>query len=185
MVGKQRLAPGAQIPPRGLPGPVGPTGAAGPAGPAGSPGPAGPRGAAGEPGPRGVAAWERIPSGVTVTDVFMLDSATPGSTGSDVLTLRLPGLPASALGWDDVSFGADSPQVRDADPACTGSNEDPTAPPGKICLYLTDRPLRMSEIEGIAVGTRPVPSFFVTYRPATSEAGLEMFMGGTWAYTAP
>ena len=51
---------------------------------------------------------------------------------------RLPGaLRESAVLEDDVNF-APADRAADADEECTGTAEAPTAPPGKVCLYVVD-----------------------------------------------
>src|SRR5690606_34975823 len=98
-------------------------------------GPQGPAGTDGKDGKDGRSAWDVIPSGVTVTGVVGYDASTTGATSNDRVVMNLPGTAPVALGAGDVDF-APHADVISSDPACSGSTGNPTAPAGKLCLYL-------------------------------------------------
>jgi hypothetical protein len=154
------------------------TGATGPAGPAG------PAGAAGAAGPRGYSAWDVIPSGTTVVGEYTWDAATTGNTGSDAFIVDLPGVAPTALTSTTVGFKSHAAVVpADVDPACTGTPAAPTAPPGKVCLYVIDRG-NVATVYG-DVNSLPRNSFIVYFNPSTNTAGLDEYLTVSWAYTAP
>ena len=67
----------------------------------------------------------------------MINGVVPASTAITVAeaSVTFP-LPAPvALTNTDVSFDNDSSLAGDGDASCTGSANDPTAPPGKVCIY--------------------------------------------------
>lgn len=94
----------------------------------------------------------------------------------------LPGLAASDLTDATVNFAA-AAAVGDADPACTGTAVAPTAPAGKVCLYLSASVGMSTTVSGEAIpllaGSRA--GFVVNALQAEAATGVY----GTWAYTAP
>jgi Collagen triple helix repeat (20 copies) len=164
---------------RGQTGPAGPQGAQGLQGPRGEPGP---KGAAGPKGDPGISAFSgTIPSGTTVRGSYERQDYVP--TGKKVrIGVSLPAPAPVDLDAAHVNFGAGS-GYADADPDCTGSNWNPTAPPGKVCIYSfgvsgADNPVgtsgRMSSPYGFAI-------------EYTSSGSNNDYVGtsGVWAYTAP
>ena len=164
-------------------------GNAGPTGPAGSTGTSGANGMNGGTGPagaRGLSAWDVIPSGTTVTGSFTQDLQTPaaGATGDFEVGLTLPGSAPVALAATAVNFASDgSAASTDDDPLCTGTYAAPTAPAGKVCIYLgvTD-PGTFSAAGSNGVGL-PRQGFSIYW----SDNGLtaNTYMYAVWAYTAP
>jgi len=80
---------------------------------------------------------------------------------------------------------APSALVGDGDAACTGTVSAPTAPPGKVCLYLGDT----ANVDGMA-GTSAVQAgfndqFFLVYGYANGTQGLDLYFRFSWAYRAP
>ena len=96
--------------------------------------------------------------------------------------ISLPAPAPVALDADHVNFGASS-GYADADPDCTGSNWNPTAPPGKVCIYSfglsgIDQP------EGTSGRMSNRFGFAIQY--ASNGANNDYVgTGGVWAYTAP
>lgn len=163
------------------------SGAAGPQGPVGPRGPAGADGSDGSDGSRGFSAWDVIPSGVTVTGNFVFDQpvtvANNGDSYSSAVTL--PGIASDVLGTTDVNFApTGNALVWDGDDDCTGSANIPTAPAGKVCLYL----VQTSNVNNIAgygarLGDR---GFRVGWSDdGSGAAGQSYRVYATWAYTAP
>ena len=174
----------------GEPGPQGPAGETGPAGPRGPAGETGPQGPAGETGPegpageRGVSAWDEIPSGVTVTGFERWDYISPGGAGSYGYSVALPAKAPVALTDTDVNFSTgsgDSPLIGDGDESCTGTSEAPTAPAGKVCLYLVTHQ-NVTNLRGAAGVELSNQSFEVRWGGVGAN---NQFVLVTWAYTAP
>lgn len=143
-----------------------------------APGAAGP---AGPTGPRGLSAWDTIPSGRTVTGEYVFDSSTTGATSGDSISISLPGVAPAALTDASVNFAAGG---GDNDATCTGSAAAPTAPAGKVCVYLVvDN--NVQDLEGLRAGTLSDRGFTIAFVPTTATPGQDMFFNVTWAYTAP
>jgi hypothetical protein len=131
-----------------------------------------------------------IPSGVTVTGAFGVGSnvtvtATPAVVmANDVLqVVQLPGPAAGDLGSASVNF-APAPGAADADPACTGTATAPSAPAGKVCLYLSAAQGVDTVVDGEAIpGLAGSRSGFLVHAVSASTGVSGVF--GTWAYTAP
>jgi Collagen triple helix repeat (20 copies) len=163
-------------------GPRGPQGLQGAPGAAGPKGEAGPKGAAGPKGEPGISAYSgTIPSGTTVRGYYERQDSVPA--GKKVrIGVSLPAPAPVDLDAGHVNFGAAS-GYADADPACTGSNWNPTAPPGKVCIYSfgvsgIDNP------EGTNGRMTNPYGFVIQY---TSSGSNNDYVGtaGVWAYTAP
>ena len=152
--------------------------------PVGPQGPVGPRGPAGAQGPRGESASDQIPAGRTVTGNLVYDgNSPPGVTSDYTLFVRLPALAAAPLTSDIVNF-APAPDVADGDSACRGTLGRPTAPPGRVCLYIGQHSDDLQQIEGRdtpMAGLRD--GFDVAWYD--SGANLDNYVFGTWAYTTP
>lgn len=161
-------------------GPQGPAGAQGPAGPQGERGLQGPQGATGEQGPSGFSVLDGpIPSGETMTGFFFhqMPLAVGKRTAAGVsFPVPVPPGPGQLTG---ASFapGSDSTNI---DPACTGTHEEPTAPPGRICVYSKGssgstamETFNLNRL-GFAIGF-------------TASGGNPDFVSfsASWAYTAP
>ena len=174
--------------PRGGPGAPGRVGERGPAGPAG---PAGPQGAKasraqrragstrrkGEAGASAFAAT--IPSGTTVRGAWGYRVANQ-ITNTHELVESFP-YPPTALTSTDVNFGsAPGTFAEDLDPACTGSLEQPTAPAGKVCIYLSPGSTQIVQLNGEAA-----PGGVYGFRIDLFNTGGVVGASGTWAYTAP
>jgi hypothetical protein len=141
-----------------------------------------------------------IPSGTTVTGAFGIGanvtaavtvSIVPAPTTATAATavasdlrqvVQLPG-PASA-DLSDATVNFANAGTADADPSCTGTAAAPTAPAGKVCLYLSGSPGAGTAVDGQAIpGLAGSRSGFVVH--ATNAALGETGAFGTWAYTAP
>lgn len=130
---------------------------------------------------------EEIPSGATVTGAFggHEQDAEEGDNVDYVEVISLP-LPApDPLSAEDVNFAdPDGLAIGDGDPSCTGTIREPTAPPGKVCLYANVRNGDTDSFSGEALST------FIDSRNGFRVVGAGNFTGratleGTWAYTAP
>jgi hypothetical protein len=149
----------------------------------GAVGPAGSTGATGATGPRGYAAWDTIPSGTTVTGPFLLDVSSPTGSGTDYRqVVPLPGIAPAVV--SEVNFASDaSASTTDDDASCTGSLSAPTAPAGKVCLYLHSTASDSINIEGYSSSVGNNQSFLVAWQD--TGANDDAFVAARWAYTAP
>jgi hypothetical protein len=136
----------------------------------------------GPPGPRGFSAWDVIPSGQTVTGNSGFFAEYPLAANPN-FAIQLPGKAPVALTTANVNFAPDGfAETTDDDPACTGTTAVPTAPSGKLCLYLyvlQGNPTAVNGFQANLLGDQTVYIFFTA--AAGSTAGIFV----TWAYTAP
>jgi hypothetical protein len=130
-------------------------------------------------------ATRTIPAGLTVTGAFgMSSNVTTLTTPTNDLreVVQLPGLAPADLSDATVNFASAAGAV-DADPACTGTPNAPSAPAGKVCLYLSATQGLGTTVEGqgipLLAGSR---AGFVVHA-ANLDSATGVF--GTWAYTAP
>ena len=180
--------------PRGRRGLRGPRGIAGARGPTGLTGPAGPQGAKGDTGPPGASALNSVPSGQTIHGAIGGDFHAFDSTASDFgvdMTLPMPapvGLSdddvfVNVTGWQDAG-GQTPPTTTDTNAGCTGTPENPTAPGGKVCIYVSgaDHAFNLAGYS-VLFGTGASKYGFKLKWDA-SQAG-DTFVDATWAYKAP
>jgi collagen triple helix repeat protein len=165
---------------QGKTGNTGPRGAKGDPGPQGSPGAKGDpgsQGARGETGAQGVPGTSvfagTMPSGTKITGVWSVGA--DGGNYAVSFPVPAPSPPS------EVNFAPDSSSVTTSDdPSCTGTVSEPTAPSGKVCLYVTSIGSGVSSLTGFAELGRY--GFFVYgVESSTSNNAAR----GTWAYTAP
>ena len=100
--------------------------------------------------------------------------------------LNLPAKPPVALTSSNVSFSADSASAAvNTDAACNGTASNPTAPAGKLCVYL----LSINNVTAIDAGawaeTEPAAlgAWYINWVDVAQ--GDDSEIRGTWAYTAP
>jgi len=136
-----------------------------------------------------------IPSGATITGAFR--ESEDDSNGSGVATLqfgvdfyglRAPtALTDADVNFDDTGISAAAAITNDESSGCTGGIGIPTAPPGKVCIYLflgnVGANSATAETLGNGTGFNQADDkgFLIT---AFNSSGLAS-LGGTWAYTAP
>jgi hypothetical protein len=182
--------------PKGAQGPQGPKGAAGPQGPQGPQGPKGDTGATGAAGASVFAA--AIPSGTTVRGVWggRYPSPNPNAfNNSYLLTYSFPVPAPVGLTQAQVATappGDNVPNNSDIDPTCTGSLDNPTAPAGKVCIYVDQSKLVNAQVAGFNMSVSDSPTgqdklgFIVRIiDKGTVGATAAQRAQGTWAYTAP
>ncbi|MGE0138046.1 MAG: hypothetical protein AB7L17_21260 [Ilumatobacteraceae bacterium] len=122
-----------------------------------------------------------IPSGQTVTGEVVYDThRSEQVSSSDRVGVDLPGVAPAPLTNATVNFASGG---GDNDATCTGTLSEPTAPPGKVCIYL-------SASSGIGfmngtVGNLPTRSFRINMDYAAGGGETDLFLIATWAYTAP
>jgi hypothetical protein len=162
--------------------------------PRGAKGPKGDKGDKGEPG---VSAPNPVPSGRTIRGAvggdFHAYTDDPSDFGIDV-SLQIPAANAlgddqvfvNVAGWQDAG-GQTAPTTTDTDPGCTGSPTNPTAPAGKVCIYVSraDGAVNLSG-ESVLFGTGASPyGFKLEWDADAPPTGENTFVDATWAYTAP
>ncbi len=84
-------------------------------------------------------------------------------------------------GWQQGN-GQTQPDTTDTDPGCTGSPANPTAPAGKVCVYVAGGD-NANDVNGYSVlpGTGATPlGFKVSWK---SNATGDTFIDAVWAYT--
>jgi hypothetical protein len=132
---------------------------------------------------RGSLAGGRIPSATTVTGVAHW-RFTSTVFSENEFAVNLPGRAGKNLTGSDVNFAADSAsETVDDDPACTGTYELPTAPPGKVCLYSKSRTSDTSGLQGNGYGRSD--AFSVRWVDTGGAAATTVYVEASWAYTAP
>ena len=153
--------------------------------------PAGPKGDKGE---AGASALHPVPSHQTIRGAVGADLHAFDSTASDFgvdVTLPMPARNAlsdadvfvNVAGWQNAG-GQTQPTTTDTSAGCTGTPASPTAPAGKVCIYVSgaDHAFNLSGYSVLA-GTGASPYGFKLKWDA-SQAG-DTFVDATWAYTAP
>lgn len=124
-----------------------------------------------------------IPSGQTVTGEIIYDGHASANVQLDRAGVTLPGTAPVALTSNTVNFKSGA---NDNDSSCTGSVAAPTAPPGKVCIYLSSvsSGVPASSITGETLNL-PTRAFFVQFTATTSGDNVDQYLYATWAYTAP
>jgi hypothetical protein len=108
-------------------------------------------------------------------------TSTTAMTSDIRQVVQLPGSAPADLSNETVNFAAGG---ADADPSCSGTATAPTAPAGKVCLYLSSAAGTGTAVDGQAIpGLAGSRSGFVVH--ATNATLGETGAFGTWAYTAP
>lgn len=125
-----------------------------------------------------------IPSGVTVTGNVVWDSHGSTDTTSDRTNVDFPGRAPLPLTSDKVNFNL--PGITgDGDPQCTGTVLAPTAPAGKVCIYLESYGgMAANTLEGYAGWPLADAGFFVSFYPNGAD-DVDQYVFASWAYTAP
>ena len=149
----------------------------------------------GPKGEAGASALNPVPSGKTIRGVvggdFHQYDATARDFGVDV-TFPIPA--ANPIGDDDVYVnvagwvnegGQTAPTTSDTSPGCNGTPANPTAPPGKVCIYVAvaDNALNLGGCS-VLPGAGASPYGFKLLWD-TPPADSETLVDATWAYTAP
>jgi hypothetical protein len=153
--------------------------------------PAGPKGDKGDPG---ASALNPVPSHQTIRGAVGADFHAFDSTASDFgvdVTLPMPARNALAdadvfvnvAGWQSAG-GQTQPTTTDTSAGCTGTPAAPTAPAGKVCIYVSgaDHAFNVSGYS-VLFGAGASPYGFKLKWDA-SQLG-DTFVDATWAYTAP
>lgn len=178
----------------------GQAGAQGPQGVQGNAGPAGAKGEKGDVGPagkNGIGSFEPVPSGLTVTGL-MGDSTCVGTLLSPTLGREIfvsvkssTNLPdENVVVKDTAAVVATCPDLTKCYTAeeisvlhkCTGTPNNPTAPPGVVCIYPTD----FRGPQSLRAKGKGGYGFSVSWTGQLVSSSLSCgVFEAVWAYTAP
>jgi hypothetical protein len=130
---------------------------------------------------------DRIPSGTTIVGLWGGGHAVVETDNGGDFLVSLPAPAPAPLHDDDVNFAADDSDAGDADPECTGTADQPTAPPGKVCLYAGTNVGGSPTYSGDEVDGGDALSRlgFVVVIDGQPDAPDTIEAHGSWAYTAP
>lgn len=183
----------------GTPGPAGAAGPQGTPGVAGAKGDTGPTGPQGDTGIPGSSAFAPLPSGTVVRGLWAAQdsSAVAGnnvratmSYGALLHAMVTPGFgPKNGDGVVDATItGLVASESLDA--ACAGTHREPTAPPGKVCVYV-----RPDSTFNLQAGTlrafvgsgenADTTEARLGFSVIATAAGGTALVRGSWAYTTP
>ena len=125
-----------------------------------------------------------IPSGVTVTGNLTWDSHGSTNTLADRSYVAFPGRAPVPLIDTMVNF--DQPGVTgDGDPECHGGVFAPTAPAGKVCIYLAaSSGMATNQLFGNAGYPLADAGFELAFFPNGTD-DVDQFVYASWADTAP
>ncbi len=131
-----------------------------------------------------------VPSGETITgafNVYGLEEDTAGNpAGFDFRVVGFPVPAPERLADEQVNFSpADPAKTGDEDPACSGSLDNPTAPPGKVCLYPLHLIAAPNSAAGYALGGSRYGFAVQASAGALTPSSATLQVDGVWAYTAP
>jgi hypothetical protein len=153
--------------------------------PRGAAGAAGPAGAKGEAGTSVFSS--SVPSGSTVRGSWGA-AGDPSADNFFEVGVSLP-VPAP-VPMEDVRMGAGTPHANSPDPTCTGTAHEPTAPRGKVCVYVLPNSVHVAttgidatSMDGSATSQSDRFGFLISVAADAANHGIEAY--GTWAYTAP
>jgi hypothetical protein len=146
---------------------------------------AGPKGDAGANGKDGLSVLEgTLPPGKTITGNWSA-AATNGAAATQFLYFHVP-FPVRIPGLDStkINFKSTGATTDDEDATCTGASAaQPTAPPGKVCLYAALQSYSVNPLSLVAKSaTLPEAGFIIELQIATNQSFSAY---GSWAYTAP
>jgi hypothetical protein len=137
---------------------------------------------------------DAVPSGETIFGAVGADFHAYDATASDFgVDVSLP-LPAPVGLTDDDVFvnvttwtgdgSQTTPTTTDTDPGCDGTLDTPTAPAGKVCIYVSGADHAFN-LNGYSVrfGTEASKYGFKLKWDASTQG--DTFVDAVWAYTAP
>jgi hypothetical protein len=163
-------------------------------GPKGDKGDKGAKGDKGDQGPAGTSALDAVPSGKTIHGVVGGDFHAFDNTASDFgvdVTLPIPAANnlsdsdvfVNVSGWQDAG-GQSTPTTSDTNAGCSGTPAAPTAPAGKVCIYVSgaDHAFNLAG-QSVLFGTGASPYGFKLKWDASATG--DTFVDATWAYKAP
>jgi hypothetical protein len=154
--------------------------------------PAGAKGDKGDKGDPGTSVFaSSLPSGQTMKGVWGGRFPTPtANTYQDSPRIGFPVPAPAGLTDAQVSFPAGTANAApaDLDPTCTGTAEAPTAPAGKVCVYVDSQSASVTSLVAQQLdgeNSEQSKLGFGVVVTATGAANASTVARGTWAYTAP
>jgi hypothetical protein len=157
-------------------------------------GPQGEPGTPGAPGAPGASVFDAaIPAGTTISGAWGGRYIAPqlAFNNSYLLSTSFPVKAPVSLTDAEVNV-APNASAGDPDPSCTGSVDNPTAPAGKVCIYIGSSD--NATVTGFKLvspgtsGTQPGDAYGFIVRildKGTVGNAATTAAEGTWAYTAP
>lgn len=128
-----------------------------------------------------------IPSGSTVTGVAAWDHVSVLDNADVNIYVQLPARAPAALSFINVNFAPNALAI-DGDATCTGTVAAPTAPAGKVCIYVQNS-VRVDTLRGLGLAANGLtPSdqaFAIRFNTNDAAPPQDMYLYVTWAYTAP
>jgi hypothetical protein len=168
--------------------PAGPRGASGATGARGSTGSRGSTGARGATGARGESALDPLPTGRTIHGVVGANLHSPSNDATNdwgvdaVLPVPARNNLTDAQVSVNVASAIGAPTTADTDAGCSGTPALPTAPAGRVCIYVTAATNALT-LQGLsAAGATGTPYGFKLVW--NSAATGDTFVDAVWAYTA-
>jgi len=125
-----------------------------------------------------------MPSGITIRGVW--GGREYGSGNPMIQDYSFPFAAAQQLNDNQVNFaaGGNSGNIgNDDDPTCTGNVASPTAPAGKVCLYVSADDLLASPDSAEGRGASSARRGFSVRGPSLAAGDVEAH--GSWAFTTP
>ena len=138
--------------------------------------------------------WVTVPSGRTIRGAVGGDFDAAANLTDWGVVVSLPSRARNALGDDDVyvvvttwtsgAVGQTQPTTTDTNAGCTGTVTSPTAPAGKVCIYVAGGD-NATDLNGYSVrpGTGRSPYGFKL--AWTNAVPGDTFIDAVWAYRAP
>ncbi len=130
-----------------------------------------------------------VVAGQTISGAFSCFAGNSADVDACTSTASFPNPAPAALSDALVNFAASTGDfvAGDADGTCTGNVNAPTAPPGKVCLYLANLATTgASTVTGVGntiANTNGTRGFQVALTASGTPTSLNL--EGVWAYTAP
>lgn len=145
----------------------------------------GPTGASGKDGQDGASIVSgTLASGKTMTGNWSVGQANGAPvTQSFYTTIPFPVKAPVPLDDAHVNFKSNAATTNDNDSSCTGDTNNPTAPPGKVCIYNSVQSY-YNVPTALTAGDASLRSsgFLITLMVDSAESYSAY---GSWAYTAP
>jgi hypothetical protein len=126
-----------------------------------------------------------IPAGTTVTGYASFDHAVIADNADVIVSVEFPAPAPVALVSANVNF-APHALASDDDATCTGTSVAPTAPAGKVCIYLvTSAGVDGGQGFDAEASGFTNRAFLVQFFTNSVTPGADLYFRVTWAYTAP
>jgi hypothetical protein len=128
-----------------------------------------------------------IRSGTTVTGYEYVSNAGLANDAFMTALVHLPARAPVGLASALVNFAPDT-HAEDDDATCTGTVSAPTAPAGKVCIYVDGQAYADNATgDGLAAAASAFGdrAFVVNFQANNPTAGQSVVLSFAWGYTAP